>query len=97
MSRYRGIAWGCAIATDPDENRINHQRMIDEINEAVAADGWEGVKVVSFFNHCGRATVQVEPGVAPLTLDYLRRIKEAGNSNQPVSPPARPGEQGRLI
>ncbi|MGI2031962.1 hypothetical protein ACRQ1B_06170 [Rhizobium panacihumi] len=97
MSALTSISYGCDIARDPAQNRINHQAMVDELNRLSIDDGWEGVKVTRFETVGSSDYVTIEPGISPLTLDYLRRMKEAGNSNKPVSTPGKSGQQGSLI
>ena len=98
MNRYIAIYSSCEVARDQAQNTINHQALVDEINALIAADGWEGAKIVAFSSD-GRFTgVGVEPGPAPLTLEYLRRMKEAAKEEaiQPVRP-VLVAEQGRLL
>jgi len=98
MSRHLAIYSSCEISRDPAQNTANHQALVDEINALIAADGWEGAKVVAFSSDGRFTSVGVEPGPAPLTLDYLRRMKEAAKDE--TIEPARPvlvAEQGRLL
>lgn len=97
MSRLTGIATTCDIDRDPEQNTRNHQAMIDRVNALIGEDGWPGVKVEAFYTAAGLSVLQVEPGASPLTLDYLRRLKEAGQPNPTETPPAVAGEQGRLV
>ncbi|WP_421440682.1 hypothetical protein [Agrobacterium tumefaciens] len=93
MSQYTAFATNCEISRDPDENTRRHQAMIDEVNELVGADGWRGVKVTHFATFSGHTVLQVEPGISPLTLDYLRKMKTAANTNTPEqSAPASNGD-----
>ena len=86
MTQYTAFATNCEISRDPDENTRRHQAMIDEVNELVGGDGWRGVKVVQLFTLAGHTVLQVEPGRSPLTLDYLRKMKSAANTNAPEQP-----------
>jgi len=98
MNRYLVIYSGCEISRDPAQNTANHQAMVDELNALITADGWEGAKVVAFSSNGRFTSVGIEPGPAPLTLEYLRRMKEAAKEER--SEPARPvlvAEQGRLL
>lgn len=98
MSRHAAIYTGSEISADPDTNAANLQAAIDALNAESAADGWTGVKVVEFSNDGRFACIGIEPGPSALTLDYLRRLKEAGKDT-PTEPP-RPvlvAEQGRLL
>lgn len=96
MNIIQRIAYGCDIARDPEQNRINHQRMVDTLNAIIAGDGWSGVKVAAFHTVDGSSFVEIEPGISALTLDYLRGLKEAGREIK-AEPPAAIGEQGRLV
>ena len=94
--RIERIAYGCDIARDPEQNRANHQDLVDTLNTMIAEDGWPGVKVVAFHSVKGSSFVEIEPGVAALTLDYLRGLREAGKEIK-VQPAMAMGEQGRLV
>lgn len=88
MSRYLAIGYGCDISRDPAQNTLNHQRMVDELNAVIAEDGWPGVKVTALETRRGFTSIQIEPGVSKLTLDYLRKLREAGRL--PDAPPPEP-------
>lgn len=75
MSRYLAIAYSCEIAADPVENTVRHEEMIADLRREMFADRWTGCKVTRFQTHRGRAYVEIEPGVSPLTLDYLRSFR----------------------
>lgn len=74
----RAIAFSAPLTLDQAANAASLQDMIDRLDIEAQADGWPGVKVVRFFRTAGRAEIEVEPGVAPLTLDVLRTLKQAG-------------------
>lgn len=100
MTRYLAIGYGCDISRDPAENTRNHQRMVDELNAAIREDGWAGVKVTALSTSKGFTSIQIEPGVSELTLDYLRRLREAGrlpDAPPPEANPLPPEEQQRLL
>jgi hypothetical protein len=44
------------------------------------------VKVVQLFTLAGHTVLQVEPGRSRLTLEYLRKMKAAANTNSPEQP-----------
>ena len=90
-----GFATSCAIGPDEAANRESLSAMVEEINGLAASAGWTGVKVTAFWRQGDYAALQVAPGVAPLTLDYLRRLKAAGLPTP--QPPAEPGQQGSLL
>lgn len=98
MTRHAAIYTGCWIARDPAENTASHQAMVDALNAEAAADGWRGAKVIHFTSDGRLTTVGIEPGPSPLTLDYLRRLKEAGQET-PAEPlrPVQVAEQGGLL
>lgn len=98
MTRHLAIYSSCEISRDPARNTANHQAMLDELNELMAADGWEGAKIVDFRTVAGFSAVGIEPGLSPLTLEYLRRMKDAGKETQAEPPrPVLVAEQGRLL
>jgi hypothetical protein len=98
VTRFLAIYDSCEISRDPDQNTANHQALVDSLNAMTAADGWDGVKVVSIVAHCGRTNVGIEPGRSPLTLEYLRRMKEAGKDTPTETvQPVLVAEQGRLL
>lgn len=94
MSNLIAIAYGCDGSRDPEQNRINHQAMVDELNKLVAEDGWKGVQVTSFRRRRGNSYIEIaeaEDGV--LTLDVLRAWKEP----EEPAPDAREPEQKGLF
>ncbi|CDZ67655.1 Hypothetical protein NGAL_HAMBI2605_59360 [Neorhizobium galegae bv. orientalis] len=101
MSRNRAHCYGCLISKDPAENTRAHQKMIDELNAEIDADGWPGVIVTLLRSRNGRTDIQIEPGENRLTLDYLRQLRAAGrlpdaHPEQPDSMPP-PGQQKLLL
>lgn len=97
MTRHAAIYSSCEISGDADENAMHLQGLVDALNAAGAADGWTGSKVVEFSTDGRFACVGVEPGPSLLTLDYLRRLKEAGKETQAQPAPTLVAEEGRLL
>lgn len=98
MNRYLAIHYSCEVSRDAAQNTANHQAMVDRLNAVGAEDGWSGAKVIFFSTDEHQTLVGIEPGPSPLTLDYLRRMKEAGKDT-PTEPP-RPvpvAIEGRLL
>lgn len=98
MTRAAAIYSSCEICDDADANAAVLQALVDVLQAESLADGWSGVKVVEFSNDGRFACVGIEPGPSPLTLDYLRRLKEAGKDTE--TKPAAPvlvAAEGRLL
>lgn len=98
MTRAAALYSSCEICADADANAAQLQALVDVLQSESVADGWSGVKVVEFSNDGRFACVGIEPGPSPLTLDYLRRLKEAGKETE--AKPAAPvlvAQEGRLL
>lgn len=98
MTRAAALYSSCEICDDADANAAQLQALVDLLQAESVADGWPGVKVVEFSNDGRFACVGIEPGPSPLTLDYLRRLKEAGKETETKpAPPVLVAEDGRLL
>lgn len=76
MSNLIAIAFGCDIAKDPAQNRINHQAMVNELKKLMEEDGWSGVEITRFETKKGSSFIEIAPAEAgELTLETLRAFK----------------------
>lgn len=95
MSNVLAIAYSCRIVPDPDVNTASHEEMVGAMRGEMFRAGWKGCKVTRFQQHAGKSYVEIEAGVSPLTLDYLRAFKAPP---PPVAEPAPSSQpQGSLL
>jgi hypothetical protein len=95
VSKVLAIAYSCRIATDPDANTASHEEMVGAMRGEMFRAGWKGCRVTRFQQHGGKSFVEIEAGVSPFTLDYLRAFKAP--PPPPVAEPAPSSQQGSLL
>ena len=81
MMAYQ-ITLGGKRPDDPDKNTEFHLDLVERAREAARSVGWAGVKVVEYFVRDGYASLSIGPGIAELSLDYLRTFRQSKKTRE---------------
>lgn len=76
MTAYQ-ITMGGRRPHDPEKNTEFHLDLVERARAAAASVGWSGIKVKSYFIVDGYVSLSIEPGIAELSLDYLRAFRQS--------------------
>lgn len=78
--------------TDAGTNAVQHQALLDLLNEAAADDGWAGSAISQYVVIDGYASITIEPADRPATIFDLRRFRDEQKRIE-----AERAEEGRLL
>lgn len=78
--------------TDVGSNAIQHQALLDLLNQAAAGDGWAGSEISQYVVIGGCVSITIKPAARPATIFDLRRFREEQKRIE-----AEQAEEGRLL
>ena len=78
--------------TDASSNAVQHQALLDLLNQAADGDGWGGSEISQYVVIDGYVSITITPADRPATIFDLRRFREEQKRIE-----AEQAEEGRLF